>query len=246
MAEDKAKKIIQEMMDELLASRNELSSESASLKRLNEVMKSQRTDALQMLERLEVEKRAAEVEQFSKFVLILNAKKAKIAELRKELAEKAISHERLSQAVSARPSQSISSPPAKVSASGTQASADLLDVPFDSHEVYSLSSPPLARRKSDLIMQGNMKPILATKLAGASTRPHNILDLHSQSLASQPSSLSKQFSNHNHLSSATPSRNASAKRLVPTKRPTTEDLLDIDSFDDEFDFALPDPKRWKH
>lgn len=239
------------MMDELLFSHNELTGENGALKKLNDILKSQRRDAVDLLEKLEVEKRAAEVEQFSKFVLVLNTKKAKIAELRQLITEQqAQAHKLQSQVQSAR--ASLAGTPSEkhsIATPATPASYDPLDAPFDSNDVYSLSTPQMSRRKSDLILQGNLKPLLSPK-SGTSTKPHNILDLQSPTLASQTSGLMRRQPSHTTSagrSSANISGRSGAPR-VPPKRAAVEDLLSIDSEGEDLDeqFQLPDPKRWKN
>lgn len=239
------------MMDELLFAHNESAAENASLKTLNAVLKSQRKDALELLEKLEMEKRAAEVEQFSKFVLVLNTKKAKIAELRKLLSDQQAQSQRLqSEIQSAR--ASLAGTPIEKHSLATPGTFDPLDAPFDSSDPYSLSTPQMSRKKSDLILQGNIKQLMSPKSAAASTKPHNILDLQTPVLSSQTSTLMlKQASNMssnraNGRSSAHIQHRPSAPR-VPPKRSAVEDLLSIDSEGEDLDqFQLPDPKRWKH
>lgn len=246
--EDYAKKTVQEMMDELLFSHNELTAENGSLKKLNDILKSQRRDAVDLLEKLEVEKRAAEVEQFSKFVLVLNTKKAKIAELRKLISDQQAQTHRLQSEVQSARASLAGTPSEKhsIATPATPASYDPLDAPFDSNDVYSLSTPQMSRRKSDLILQGNLKPLLSPK-AGTSTKPHNILDLQSPILASQTSGLMRRQPSHTGRSNANiPGRSAAPR--VPPKRAAVEDLLSFDSEGEDLDerFQLPDPKRWKH
>lgn len=244
VTEDIAKKTVQDMMDVLLFSHKELASESGSLKKLNEVLKSQRKDALDLLEKLEMEKRSAEVEQFSKFVLVLNTKKAKIAELRKLLVHEQAQAKRLQTEVESVRS-SLPAAPSERHSIATPASYDPLDAPFDSNDVYSLGTPQLGRKKSDLILQGNLKQVTSPK----SAKPHNILDLQTPTFASQTSGLMRRQPS----TSAPQGRSSSNAHNRPTtsrpqaKRAAVEDLLSLDSEGEDLDqFQLPDPKRWKH
>jgi hypothetical protein len=271
--EDRAKKTVQELMDSLLLNRTELEAENASLKTLNSILKSQRSDALEMLSRLEQEKRSAEVEQFSKFVLLLNAKKTKIAELRAQL-QNAIQSQRNTQhdggggAHSHRSSQTVvdnyksqySSASPSIhhhqhhhphdygggGANGANFSIDPLEAHFDSHEVYSLSTPQLSRKKSDLILQGKLKPLGGTIIPPAkpSSRPQNLFDLQTPgSLASCPSSIKRQPS---HQAYNAPSSSRHTEDHVSGKRSRLDDVLAMDDASDNDHFPLPEPKKWKY
>lgn len=230
-------------MDFVLLNRNELEAECTSLKMLNEILKSQRYDSLALLDRLEREKRAAEVEQFSKFVLVLNAKKAKIAELRQQLTRE-LNH-RASQSQNARHSQGVAGVDASRSSSlavptdPMQDTFDPLDAQFDSHEIYSLSTPQFSKRKGDLILEGKIKEVAAATKASPS-KPHNLFDLHTpSSLAITSSSLKRQSSQQSETLKHQTRVGLSAKRS------RLDDVLAMDDSDEDM-FPLPEPKRRKY
>jgi transposase-like protein len=262
--EDRAKKIIQTLMDSLLFNRNELEAENDSLKTLNAILKTQRSDALDLLNRLEQEKRAAEVEQFSKFVILLNAKKVKIAELRSKLQQLAALAENggaisaghsgthgasrgagsqkmeVDGSVKSKYSSQQSSPSMELG------SIDILDPHFDSHEVYSLSTPQLSRKKSDLVLQGAFRTGPLSPGKSSMGKPQNIFESQTPgSLSSFPSNL-KRLPSHSakNVSSnmgppARPRADYSASR-----RSRLDDILG-GSLSDGEDFPSPEPKKWK-
>lgn len=257
--EDRAKKIIQTLMDSLLFNRNELEAENMSLKALNEILKTQRIDALELLNRLEQEKRAAEVEQFSKFVMLLNAKKSKITELRTQLQKMAAiaansathSHGHSgSQSMNraAAPSGTKSEGHNNSKQSSMQATPsmdtgtlDVLDPYFDSGDVYSLSTPTMSRKKSDLVLQGALRPSHISPSKGAIGKPQNIFE------SQTPSSLSS-FSSHLKRAPSHTSKSSTSHMPPPSthnKRSRFEDVLD-GAYSDDDDFPLPEPKKWKH
>ena len=238
--EDRAKKVVQEMMDFVLQNRNELESECSSLKMLNEILKSQRYDSLALLDRLEREKRAAEVEQFSKFVLVLNAKKAKIAELRQQLNREISQRSSYSQSV--RSTQHMDGTRASSLAlpiDPMQDSFDPLDPQFDSHEVYSLSTPQFPKRKGDLILEGKIKEVVAATSKASPSKPHNLFDLHTpSSLAIGSSSLKRQ--NSYQLDAPRPQPRPG---FSSGKRSRLDDVLAMDDDSDDDLFPLPEPKK---
>lgn len=253
--EDRAKKIIQTLMDSLLFNRNELEAENMSLKTLNGILKTQRIDALELLNRLEQEKRAAEVEQFSKFVMLLNAKKSKITELRTQMQKMAaMMVNNGTNSTSQSGSQSMNRGAAsqgmkgdghgksKQSSIQTSPSIDMgtidaLDPHFESGDVYSLSTPTLSRKKSDLVLQGALRPSHISPIKATIGKPQNIFESQTPSSISSFSSLKRAPSHASkHSTSHIP------QPSTHSKRSRFDDVLDSD--DD--DFALPDPKKWKH
>lgn len=75
------------MMDSLLDQLQQANSENSELKKLNQVLKAHRKEALRHLENLESEKKKLEIEMLNKFSLILNEKKNKIRQLRRKSIE---------------------------------------------------------------------------------------------------------------------------------------------------------------
>jgi len=254
VSEDRAKKVVQEMMDHVLQNRNELETECKSLKLLNEILKSQRYDALALLDRLEQEKRAAEVEQFSKFVFVLNAKKAKIVELRQQLNREQLQRasalsqltrsSQTPQGAEASRAGSLQPPPDPLLSD----TFDPLDVHYDSHEVYSLSTTShLSRRKSDLILEGRLKEVVAATSRASPSKPQNLFDLHTpSSLAMTSSSLKRQSSQQSQPLGRHQTMPSHDTRALNTKRPARlDDILAMDDSDEDT-FLLPEPKKWKH
>lgn len=229
------------MTNMLLKNQLATTSECESLNKLNTILKTQRNDTIALLERLQREKRAAEVEMMSKFVLVLNAKKAKIASLRAEIKNL----QRNAAASSSAPIKASTSQfdttshksetTAAPSLGPSPSSYDPLDAHFESHEVYSLSTPQLTKKKSSDLGKHAKSKGSVLGVPPTAKRPQNILETQQSLGQSLQPSFGKGFS----TAKSVPSQGDSQQSK---KRDRFADVL---SMDDSDEFPLPDPKKWK-